>query len=92
MIWDYTTEYDKLLTTLDQDTRPWRPFGLLPEDGTKVYLKCGIGTSGKTLYDIGCYEEFSDFWKEHFNIHGEWNTDFGNCESITGWKSVELVK
>jgi hypothetical protein len=87
--WNYETEYNKLLETLDKDTRPWRPVGLLPEDGTKVYLKCDVDYKGDTRYDVGCYEKFSDFWQDQYGEDGEWNTEFGNCESITGWKLFE---
>ena len=90
MTWEYTTEYDKLLTILDQDTRPWRPVALIPEDGTKVYVKCGLSTSGKILYDVGQYEDYSKrgWWCEG-DLEGEFNTEFGNCDELVGWKLVE---
>jgi hypothetical protein len=69
--WNYQEEYNKLLEALDKDTRPWRPVGLLPEDGTKVYLKCGVDYKGDTRYDVGCYERFSDFWQDQYGEDGK---------------------
>lgn len=87
MTWEYTTEYNKLLDVLDQDTRPWRPSTLIPKDGTKVYIKCGLSTSGKILYDVGQYEDYTNFFGVA-GLNGEFNTEFGNCMEIHGWKVV----
>lgn len=83
MTWNYREEYNKLLDTLDKDKRPWRPVSLLPCDGTKVFLKCGLDYKGDTLYDVGWYE------KTWYSPDGDWNTEFGNMEECTGWKAVE---
>lgn len=83
MTWEYTTEYNKLLDILDQDTRPWRPIALIPEDGTKVYIRCSLDRKGDTLYDVGAFD------KHWYCPDGEWNTSFGNMEECTGWKLFE---
>lgn len=89
MTWEYRSEYEKLLEILDKDTRPWRPASLLPNDGTKVFLKCGLDYKGDTLYDIGHYEDYTTrgWWYEG-DLQGEFNTDFGNMEEVNGWKEV----
>ena len=90
MTWEYTAEYNKLLDVLDQDTRPWRPIALIPEDGTKVYIKCGLSTSGVTLYDVGQYEDYTKRgWWYDGDLKGEFDTEFGNCMELHGWKLVE---
>lgn len=58
MTWDYREEYSKLLEKLDSDTRPWRPASLLPQDGTKVYLKCGLDYNGDHIPDFTKISEF----------------------------------
>lgn len=90
MTWDYTTEYNKLLDILDQDTRPWLSSDLLPNDGTKVFLKCGVDYKDDTLYDVGEYQDYRKrSWYAPDSIEGEWCTEFGNMESVTGWKLIE---
>lgn len=93
MTWEYREEYNKLLEILDQDNRPWRPASLLPNDGTKVFLKCGLDYKGDTLYDVGKYEDYTHrWWYDQTGVdnelEGEWNTEFGNMEEINGWKGV----
>lgn len=96
MTWEYREEYNKLLEQLDNDNRPWRPAGLLPNDGTKVFLKCGLDYKGDTLYDIGYYQDYTKDtnhgWmsdEDYHNISGEFNTEFGNMETVTGWKEFK---
>lgn len=83
MTWEYKEEYNKLLEILDSHKRPWRPFSLIPKDGTKVYFKCGVDYKGDTLYDVGAFE------RPWYYPEGEYNTEFGNCDQIIGWKFVE---
>lgn len=94
--WIYAEQYEKLLETLAKDSQPWRPVFNIPKDGTKIYFKCGVGMTSLdfkegTLYDVGYWEEFSEFWKRNYDFDegGEFNTEFGNCEEILGWKYVE---
>jgi len=90
MTYDYRTEYNKLLDILDQDKRPWRPASLLPMDGTKVFLKCGVDYKGDILYDVGYYSDYTprSWYTEGKGIKGEWDTEFGNMEECTGWKGA----
>ena len=89
MTWEYRAEYNKLLEKLDTDNRPWRPASLIPVDGTKVYIKCGVDYKGDTLYDFGRYEDYRLTYRYDENLDGEWNTEFGNMEECTGWKVFE---
>lgn len=89
MTWEYREQYNKLLETLEKDTRPWRPASLLPNDGTKVFLKCGVDYKGDTLYDFGKYEDYTSRWWYDGELEGEFNTEFGNMETVTGWKLFE---
>lgn len=90
MTWEYREEYDKLLTILDKDSRPWRPMALIPEDGTRVYIKCGLGSFGETLYDVGHYEDYTKRWWYSGGESGDFCTDFGNCMEMHGWKLVDI--
>lgn len=90
MTWEYREEYDKLLTILDKDSRPWRPMALIPEDGTRVYIKCGLGSFGETLYDVGHYEDYTKRWWYDGKLDGDFCTDFGNCMEMHGWKLVDI--
>ena len=89
-MWDYREEYEKLLETLDKDTRPWRPAFNIPKDGTKIYFKCGLDYKGDTLYDVGNWQDYTGSlgWGFLGDIEGEFNTEFGNCDQILGWKEA----
>lgn len=89
MTWGYRAEYEKLLERLEKDNRPWHPASLLPNDGTKVFLKCGVDYKGDALYDFGKYEDYTDRWWYDGELEGEWNTEFGNMETVIGWKLFE---
>lgn len=90
MSWEYQTEYNKLLDILDQDNRPWRPIALIPKDGTRVYIKCGLRYDGSTYYDVGQYEDYTNLWWYTGELDGEFNTEFGNCMEMHGWKTVDV--
>lgn len=87
--WDYREEYEKLLETLAKDNRPWRPAFNIPKDGTKIYFKCGVDYKGDTLYDVGNWQDYTKSnWYCEGDLEGEFNTEFGNCNQILGWKEV----
>ena len=93
-IWIYAEQYEKLLETLAKDSRPWRPVFNIPKDGTKIYFKCGKGVTSLdfkegTLYDVGRWEDYRLTYHYDENLEGEWCTEFGNCDIVTGWKYVE---
>lgn len=89
-MWNYQEHYEKLLETLARDNRPWRPAFNIPTDGTKIYLKCGVDYRGETLYDVGAWQDYRSAWYfQEGDLEGEFSTEFGNCDQILGWKTVE---
>lgn len=99
--WDYKTEYDKLLTKLENHKAAWIGIDTQkpPEDGTPVYFMCGVDYKGDTLYDVGYWADYTTTsWYKIYKeagedvIDGEWDTEFGNCEVITAWKLVKEIK
>lgn len=99
--WDqtkpYRVNYAKLLNDLYHDTRPWVIDQEPPKDGTQLYFMCQADYKGDTQYDVGCWEDYTKSiqYRKHGPdavypdfLEGEWNTDFGNCEEILGWKYV----
>ncbi len=92
--WNYRDEYEQLLETLAKDSRPWRPVFNIPKDGTKIYFKCGKGMTSLdfkegTLYDVGYWQDYTKEWHYDGVLGGEFNTNFGNCEEVLGWKCAE---
>lgn len=88
--WIYAEQYEKLLETLVKDSRPWCPVFNIPKDGTKIYFKCGVDYKGDIQYDVGYWYDYTQMG---FGIieGGEFNTEFGNCDEILGWKYVEEI-
>lgn len=88
-VWSYHEEYEKLFETLAKDHRPWRPAFNIPKDGARIYFKCGVDYKGDTLYDVGAWQDYRNSWHfEEGDLEGEWNTNFGNCDQILGWKEI----
>lgn len=90
--WIYAEQYEKLLETLAKDFSPWRPAFNIPKDGTKIYFKCGVDYKGDAQYDVGYWQDYTKEWHYDGILDGEFNTEFGNCDKIIGWKFVEDVK
>jgi hypothetical protein len=96
--WDqdkpYRVNYAKLLNDLYHDTRPWIKDQEPPKDGTQLYFLCQSDYMGDPQYDVGCWADYteSSFYSPDAGypecLEGEWDTDFGNCEQILGWKPV----
>ena len=90
--WDqdkpYRVNYAKLLNDLYHDTRPWIIGQEPPKDGTQLYFMCQSDYEGDTQYDVGCWQDYTKAWWWDGVLEGEWDTDFGNCEQILGWKPV----
>lgn len=84
----YRVNYAKLLNDLYHDTRPWTIGQEPPKDGTQLYFMCQSDYQGDTQYDVGCWQDYTTAWWWNGVLEGEWNTDFGNCEQILGWKPV----
>jgi hypothetical protein len=84
--WNYREEYNKLLDNLHEDTHPWHDMSTAPIDGTKIYIKCGVDYKGERLYDVGCWADYTKAWWWDGILEGEWCTEFGNCNELTGWK------
>lgn len=94
IFWDqgltYRQNYGKLLNTLYHDNRPWIKDIEPPKDGTRLYFLCQSDYKGDPEYDVGYWDDYTNrlWFSPHRDIGGEWNTEFGNCEEILGWKVV----
>ena len=96
--WDssltYRENYKHLVDDLEKDTRDWIIGDGAPKDGTQVYFLCCNDWQGQGQYDIGFWEDYTK--SKYYDpkapypdcLEGEWNTQFGNCEAILGWKVV----
>lgn len=92
---EYRENYNLFLDELYKDDRPWITDQEPPKDGTQIYMMCGYDRFGCEICDVGCWQDYTKCWwydssAEADCIEGEWNTDFGNCKQILGWKAVEV--
>ena len=92
--WDssltYRENYKHLVDDVEKDTRDWIIGDGAPKDGAQVYFLCGFDYKDDPQYDIGVWEDYTTRWwyDPAEGVQGEWNTQFGNCEAILGWKVV----
>jgi hypothetical protein len=93
---EYRENYNLFLEELYKDDRPWITDQEPPKDGTQFYMMCGYDRFGCEICDVGCWVDYSEssFYSPDAGypdcLEGEWDTDFGNCEQILGWKVVEV--
>jgi hypothetical protein len=85
---EYRENYNLFLDELYKDDRPWITDQEPPKDGTQLYFLCQSDYKGDPQYDVGCWQDYTTAWWCDGVLEGEWNTDFGNCEQILGWKPV----
>lgn len=89
----YQENYDNLLEKLSEDSKEWNT-SEPPQDGSILYFKCA-DTSYNNEFDIGYWQDYTqreDYLKGWLELEGEWNTEFGNCVEIIGWKYVGEFK
>jgi len=87
----YRENYDRFVSELEEDTRPWITDQEPPKDGTQLYFMCQSDYKGDTQYDVGYWADYTKAWwydgsAEADCPEGEFDTEFGNCEEILGWK------
>lgn len=69
---------------------PWNPVETAPKDGTTIIFLCGKSHAGEVQYDIGKWVNYKNHWAwSEGDLEGEWNTEFGNCDEILGWRLVD---
>lgn len=96
--WDqsksYRDNYYRFLDEIEEDTRPWIVDQEPPKDGTQLYFMCQADYKGDTQYDVGYWADYTGHKSYSPEapypecLEGEFNTEFGNCEEILGWKLV----
>jgi len=94
--WDqklsYRENYDRFVTDVEKDKRDWIVDQEPPKDGTQLYFLCANDWQDQRQYDIGYWADYRErtwFIPDSERLEGEWDTEFGNCEEILGWKYVE---